>query len=57
MGAGRDGLGLWDWHMHLLYVEWTVDADLPYSPRNSTQYSVITYVGKASDKGWICVHV
>ena len=39
--------------MHiLLYMEWIVNEDLPYSSGNSTQYSVITYVGKESEKEW-----
>ena len=54
---GRDGLGVWDWHVHTLYMEWMVDRDLLYSTGNSTQYSVITYMGKESEKERICVSV
>lgn len=39
----------------LLYVEWMVNRDLLHSTGNSTQYSVITYMGKESEKAWICV--
>ena len=31
--------------------------DLLYSTGNSTQYSVITYLGKESEKEWIYVYV
>ena len=31
--------------------------DLLYSAENATQYSVITYMGKESEKEWICVYV
>ena len=41
----------------LLYMEWIVNRDLLYSTGNSTQYSVITYMGKESEKGWIYVYV
>ena len=39
----------------LLHMEWMVNQDLLYCTGNSTQYSVITYVGKESDKEWIYV--
>ena len=32
-------------------------GNLLYSTGNSTQFSVISYVGKESEKEWICVHV
>ena len=31
--------------------------DLLYGTENATQYSVITYMGKESEKEWICVYV
>ena len=34
-----------------------INKDLLYSTGNSTQYSVITYMGKESEKEWIHVHV
>ena len=39
----------------LLYIKQVINKDLLYSTGNSTQYSVITYMGKESDKEWICV--
>ena len=44
MAAGRVGIGM----CTLLRVEWMVNRDLRYSPGNSIQYSVITYMGKES---------
>ena len=41
------------WYVHILHMEWMINGDLLYSTRNSPQYSVITYVGKASEKEWI----
>ena len=52
---GRDGLGVEDWHMHT--EVWNANRDLLYSTGNSTQYSVIVYVQKESDKEWMCVYV
>ena len=55
--GGRDGLEVWDWHVHN-YVYGMIGQQGPaYSTENSTQYSVIVYVGKESDRGWICVYV
>ena len=34
----------------LLYMEWMVNGDLQYSTGNSTQHSVIAYMGKESEK-------
>ena len=31
---------------YIWYMEWMVNKDLLYSTRNSTRYSVITYMGK-----------
>ena len=31
--------------------------DLMYSTENSTQYSLITYMGKESEKEWVYVYV
>ena len=33
------------------------NKDLLYRAGNSTQYSVITYLGKESEKGWIYVYM
>ena len=39
----------------LLYVKQITNKDLLYSTGNSTQYSVMTHMGKESKKGWIYV--
>ena len=38
-------------------MEWLANWDLLYSTENSTQYSVIIYVGKESEGEGICVYV
>ena len=49
--GGRDGLGVWDWHVHTLrYTERLPNGDLLCSTGNSTQYSVIIYVEKESER-------
>lgn len=40
-----------------LYIEWMVNRDLLYSTGNTTQYSLIIYMEKESEKEWICVYV
>ena len=37
----------------LLYINQITNKDLLQSTGNSTQYSVMTYMGKASKKEWI----
>ena len=39
--AGRDGLGVWDWHMHTVVYEMIGHGELLYSTGNGTQYSTI----------------
>ena len=46
-GGRRDGLGVWDWHMHT-----EASGDLLYSTEKSTQYSMIIYMGKESEREW-----
>ena len=41
----------------LLYIKQIINKDLLYSTENSTQYSVITYMGKESEKEQIYVYV
>ena len=41
----------------LLYMEWMINGDQLYSTGKSTQCSVITYMGKESEKEWMCVYV
>ena len=53
---GRDKLGDWDWHIHVTKYK-TDNKDLLYSTVNSTQYSVMTYMGIESKKEWIYVYV
>ena len=43
--------------MHPLVTDWMVNRDLLYSTGNSTQYAVIAYMGKESEKEWMCVGV
>ena len=38
-------------------LKWIMNKDLLCSTGNSTQYSVITYMGKESEKEWIYVYV
>ena len=39
----------------LLYIKQVTGKNLPYRTGNSTQYSVITYMGKAFLKSGICI--
>ena len=41
----------------LLYIKQITKKDLLYSTGNSSQYSVITYMGKESKIEWIYVYV
>ena len=41
----------------LRFMEQSVIADLLYSTGNSIQYSVIIYMGKESEKEWMCVYI
>ena len=41
----------------LLYIKQITNKDLLYSTGNSTQYSVMTYMGKESKKEWISIYV
>ena len=41
----------------LLYMEYISNRDLLYSTGTSTQYSVVTYEGKESEKEWMYVYV
>ena len=53
---GSDKLGVWDWHIPTTIYK-IDNKDLLYSTGNSTQYSVMTYMGKESKKEWIYVYV
>ena len=59
---GKVGVGGINWEFGinvytLLYIKYIINKDLLYRTGNSTQYSVITYMGKESEKEWIYVHV
>ena len=41
----------------LLYIKQITNKNLLYSTENSTQYSVMTYMGIESKKEWVCVYV
>ena len=41
----------------LLDMEQMSNEGLLYSTGKSTQSSVVTHMGKESEKGWICVYV
>ena len=41
----------------LLYIKQLTHKNLLYSTGNSTQYSVMTYMGTESKKDWIYVYV
>ena len=41
----------------LLYIKQVINKDLLYSTGNSTQYSVMTHLGKESEKEQIYVYV
>lgn len=38
-------------------MEWLVNGQLLYSIGNSKQHSVIMYMGKESEKEWMCLYV
>ena len=40
----------------LLYTKSVSNKDLLYSTGKSIQYSVIAYIGKESDKEYVCIH-
>ena len=56
-GGGRDGLGVWDWHMHTK-VYGTIGQQGPaVQQREPSQYSVIMYVGKESEGMDMCIYM
>ena len=58
---GKAGAGEINWDIgidkYTLYIKQIINKDLLYSTRNSTQYSVMTQMGKESKKEWIYVYV
>ena len=53
--GGKDKLGDWVDIYMLLYIKQITNKDLLYSTGNSSQYSVMTCMGKESKKEWIYV--
>ena len=53
----RDKLGDSDWHIHSTTYKLDNNKTLLYSPGNSTQYPVMTYVGIVSKKELIYVYI
>ena len=59
---GHMGVGGLDWGFGiglctLWYMKWLASLDLLCGTEKSTQYSVIIYVGKESEKEWMCGRV
>ena len=59
--GGKRGIGI-NWEIGidtytLLYIKQVTNKDLLYSTGNSTQYSVMAYMGKESKKECIYVYV
>ena len=52
-----DGLGVWGGAGTRLSAEWRVYRDLLCRTEDSTQWSVMTSMGKESEKEWICAYV
>ena len=52
--GGRDKFRVWDQYIYIIIYK-TDNKDL-YSTKNSTQQSIITYMGKESDKEYIYIH-
>ena len=53
----RDKLEVWINIYILLHIKQILNKDLLYSTGKSTQYSVISYMGKESEKVWVYVYV
>ena len=45
LSRGKDKSGDWDWHMYVTIYKMDNNKNLLYSTGNSTQYSVLTYMG------------
>ena len=58
--GGREGRINWEAGIDVytpLYIKYITNKDILYSTRNSTQYSVMAYMGKDSKKEWVYVYV
>ena len=57
-GGGRDGLEVWNWHMQTEVYGMTGQQGGPMnSTENSTQYSLIIYVEKESERKDVCIRM
>ena len=57
-GADNDKLGDWDGIYTLLYIKQVTNKSLLYNTGNSTQYSVMAYMGKIFfKKEWVYVYI
>ena len=56
-GVGGDELGVWINRYTLLYIKQINNKDLLYSTGTYTQYLVITYNGKESEKEHVYVYI
>lgn len=54
---GRNKLGSWDWHNTSLYTKSISNKDLLHTTGKSTQYSLIAYMEKESEKEYICIYI
>ena len=58
--GGRGGEIYWGFGIGmctLWYMESLANRDLAFSTGTSTQYSVIIYMGKESEKEWMCIYI
>ena len=58
-GEGKGGIN-WETEVDkytLLYIKQITNKDLLYSTENTSQYSLMAYMGKESKKDWIYVYV
>ena len=51
------GIGIAIYTLLILCIKQITNEDLLYSTGNSTQYSVMTYMGKKSKKEWRYIYV
>ena len=49
-GGGRDKLGIWDQHIHTTAYKIDKQQGLLVQTGNHNQYSIVTYLGKESEK-------
>ena len=56
-GGSGDRLGVWDWHMHTALYGMIGKWGPAVQYENPSQYSVMIYVGKESEREWMCVYI